>query len=127
MSYVQVTYEKKLSQTSIEIFALWVILQTVLCQKTHVRAKSLQLCPALCNPVDCSLPGFSARGIIQARKLEWVAMPSSRGFPDPEIEPASVTSPALADGFCTTGATWEAPVRRHVTVILKKEIRTPRL
>ena len=33
----------------------------------------------LCNPVDCSPPGSSAHGILQARKLQWVAMPSSRG------------------------------------------------
>ena len=32
-----------------------------------------------CEPVDCSLPGFSVHGILQARILEWVALPSSRG------------------------------------------------
>ena len=32
----------------------------------------------LCDPMDCSLPGFSVHGILQARVLEWVAMPSSR-------------------------------------------------
>ena len=34
-------------------------------------------CPTLCDPMDCSPPGFSVRGIFQARILEWVAMPSS--------------------------------------------------
>ena len=43
-----------------------------------VCAKLLQSCPTLCNPVDCSLPGSSVHGILQARILEWVAMPSSR-------------------------------------------------
>ena len=38
-----------------------------------------QSCLTLCNPMDCSLHGFSAHGILQARILEWVAMPSSRG------------------------------------------------
>ena len=38
-----------------------------------------QLCPTLCNPMDCSLPGSSVHGILQARTVEWVAMPSSRG------------------------------------------------
>ena len=42
--------------------------------------KSLQLCPTLCGPIDCSLPGSPVQGIFQARILEWVAMPSSRGF-----------------------------------------------
>ena len=36
-------------------------------------------CPAPCSPMDCSPPGSSARGIFQARILEWVAMPSSGG------------------------------------------------
>ena len=38
-----------------------------------------QSCPALCDPVDCSPPGSSVHGILQAKILEWVAMPSSRG------------------------------------------------
>ena len=33
-----------------------------------------QLCPTLCDPVDCSPPGSSAHGILQARILEWVAI-----------------------------------------------------
>ena len=43
-----------------------------------MHVKSLQLCPALCDPMDCSLPASSAHGILQARILKWVAMPSSR-------------------------------------------------
>ena len=43
-----------------------------------VCAKSLQLCLTLCNPMDCSPPGSPVHGILQARILEWVAMPSSR-------------------------------------------------
>ena len=39
----------------------------------------VQSCPTLRNPTDCSLPGSSVHGILQARILEWVAMPSSRG------------------------------------------------
>ena len=35
-------------------------------------AKSLQSCPTLCDPVDCSPPGFSVHGILQARTLKWV-------------------------------------------------------
>jgi len=37
-------------------------------------AKSLQLCPTLCDPIDGSLPGSSVPGILQARILEWVAI-----------------------------------------------------
>ena len=42
-------------------------------------AKSLQSCLTLCDPMDCSSPGSSVHGILQARILEWVAMPPSRG------------------------------------------------
>ena len=49
----------------------------------------------LCNPMDCSPPGSSVHGILQARILEWVAMPSSRGSSRPEIELTSPESLAL--------------------------------
>ena len=45
----------------------------------YVLAKLLQLCLTLCDPMDCSLPGSSVHGILQARILEPVALPSSRG------------------------------------------------
>ena len=43
-----------------------------------LRAKSLQSCPTLCDSVGCNSPGSAVHGILQARILEWVAMPSSR-------------------------------------------------
>ena len=48
-----------------------------------VHAKSPHLCLTFCNPVDCSPPGSSVHGILQARILEWVAMPFSRGSSPP--------------------------------------------
>ena len=42
-----------------------------------------QLCTTLCDSMDCSPPGSSVNGILQARVLEWFAMPSSRGSPQP--------------------------------------------
>ena len=42
-----------------------------------------QLCWTLCNPMDCSLPGFSIHGILQARVLEWVAISFSKGSSRP--------------------------------------------
>ena len=44
-----------------------------------VCAKSLQSCPILCNTMDCSPPGSSVQGILQARTLEWVAISFSKG------------------------------------------------
>ena len=43
-------------------------------------AKSLQLCPTLLNPMDCSLPGSSTHGIFQARVLEWGAIAFSEVY-----------------------------------------------
>ena len=54
-----------------------------ICIYAYVRANLLQLCPTLCNPMDCSLPGSSVHGTLQARILEWVAIPSSRGSSQP--------------------------------------------
>ena len=41
---------------------------------TATAAKSLQLCPTLCDPIDSSPPGSPVPGILQARTLEWVVM-----------------------------------------------------
>ena len=42
-----------------------------------------QLCLTLCDPTNCSLPGFSVHGILQARIQEWIAIPFSRGSSQP--------------------------------------------
>ena len=54
-------------------------------------AKSLQLCLTLCNPIDYSLPGSSVHRTLQARVLEWVAVPFSRGSPCPSDRTGSPT------------------------------------
>ena len=52
-----------------------------------------QSCLTPCDPTDCSPPGFSVRGILQIRILQWVAIPFSKAdLRDPGIEPLS---PAL--------------------------------
>ena len=78
----------------------------------YVYVKSLQSCPTLCNPTDCSLPGSSVHGILQARTVEWVAMPSSRGSSQPRDQTSISHLPALAGGFFTTNTIWEAPYSR---------------
>ena len=55
----------------------------------EVKVKVAQSCLTLCNPRDCSLPGSSVHRILQARILEWVAIPFSRGSSQPRIEPRS--------------------------------------
>ena len=76
-------------------------------------AKLLQLCPTLCNPLDCSQPVSYVHWISQAKILEWVAMPSSRG--SSWLKPLSLKSPALAGAFFTTSAIWEA----HIWIYIK--------
>ena len=46
-------------------------------------AKSLQSCPTLCDPIDGSPPGSPIPGILQAKTLEWVALPFFRGSSQP--------------------------------------------
>ena len=60
--------------------------------------KVVQSCPTLCKPVDCSLPGSSVHGILQARILEWVAIPFLRGSSQPR---AQTQVSYIADGFFT--------------------------
>ena len=61
-----------------------------------------QLCPTLCNAMDCSLPGSSVHGIFQARRLDGLPFPSPGDLPDPGIEPTSPLSPVLGSKFFTT-------------------------
>ena len=55
---------------------LWFVLRQ---ERKKVEVLVAQSCPALCDPMDCSLPGSTVLGILQARILEWVAIPFSRG------------------------------------------------
>ena len=57
----------------------------------YVHAKSLQSCSTLCDPMDYNPTGSSVHGILQARILEWVAMPAS----NPGIKPMSPAAPVL--------------------------------
>ena len=70
-------------------------------------------CVRLCNPMDCSSPGSSVHGILQARTLEWAAFPSPGDLPHPGVQCESST---LAGGFFITSATWEA-LLSHLSLI----------
>ena len=73
----------------------------------HVCAKSSQSCPTLCNPMDCSPPGFSVHETLQARILEWIAMPSSRGHSQPrDLTSVSYVS-CVGRQILYTSNTWE--------------------
>ena len=61
-----------------------------------------QSCPTFCDPVDCSPPGFSVHGILQAGILEWVAMSSSKGSSQHKDRTHVCMSPALTSRFFNT-------------------------
>ena len=65
--------------------------------------------------MDCSLPASFAHGILQARILEWVAMPSSRGSSRPRVELASLVGPALQE--------YSLPLSVFREMLIKKCIR----
>ena len=66
-----------------------------------LHAKWLQLCPTLCDSMDCSLPRSSVHGIPQARILEWATMPSSRGSSKPRDWNCCSCRSCIAGGFFT--------------------------
>ena len=70
-----------------------------------VKVLFLQSCPILCDPMNCSFPGSSVHGILQARILEWVAIPFSRGSSHPREQ---TWVPCIAGRFFTVWATREA-------------------
>ena len=87
-----------------------------------VCVKSLQLCLTLCHPMDCSPPGFSVHGILQAKILEWVATPSSRG------SPRSWDRTHVSCGSCIAGKIFaaEPPGKPMVAIIRMKIGPSPR-
>ena len=73
-----------------------------------MHAKSIQSCLTLCDPMDCSPPGSSVLGILQAGVLEWVAMPFSRGSSRPQNLTQGSYVSCIGRQFFTISATWKA-------------------
>ena len=82
-----------------------------------VHTKSLQLCPTLCDPMDCSPPGSSVHGILQARILEWAAISSSKGIFLTQGLNAILMSPALAGKFFTTSVEVHQPMPQRDSLL----------
>ena len=122
-------------QTCVIVGALWIfiewmkLIQGEMCSMEEVSLISrfqcifflkvkkvfvAQLCPILCDPINCSPPGSSVHGILQARILEWVAIPFSRG----SFRPRDQTLVShIAGRFFTIWATREVP---RVLIACKK-------
>ena len=62
-----------------------------------------------CDPKDCSQPGSSVHGILQATILEWVVIPYSRDLPNPGMEPGSPTLQADSLPLCQKGTVNSKP------------------
>ena len=74
-----------------------------------VKVLVAQLCPTLCDPVDCSPPASSVHRLLQARILEWAAVPFSRGSSRPRDQ---TQVSRIADRFFTVWVNREAPINR---------------
>ena len=79
-----------------------------------VHAQLLQSCPTLWDPRDCSPPGSSVHGFLQA--VEWLPCPPPGDLPNPGLKPVSPASPALAGRFFTT----ESPSKPSYNMISYK-------
>ena len=86
---------------------------------TCMHAKLLQLCPTLCDRMDCSPPCSSVHGILQARILEWVTKPTSRGSSQPKDQNciSSVSSIGRRAGSLPLAPPGEASQVSHITTI----------
>ena len=80
------------AQISIKGWRVWQITECYSVVTRKKESEVTQSCPTLCDPVDCSPPGSSIHGILQARILEWVAISFSRGCSRPRDR---TWSPAL--------------------------------
>ena len=72
-----------------------------------------QVVSTLCDPMDCSPPGSSVHGILQARILEGVAIPFSRGSSQPRDQTQVSNVSYTGRRFFTTSTAWEAPSARQ--------------
>ena len=99
--------------TSHAIFHLFFNTFTEYLLQPCVRVKLLQLCLALCDSMDCSLPGCSALGILQGRILGWVAMSSSKASSRPRDQIH------ISCGYCTAGRFFTAEPPGKPSTILE--------
>ena len=79
-----------------------------------MQTKLLQFCPALYDPMDCSLSGSSVMEFSRQEYWSGLPFPPPGDLPDPGIEPMCLMSPVLAGGFFTTSTIWEAYLHQYI-------------
>ena len=80
----------------------------------HAHLLVTQSCPTICDRMDCSPPGFSVLGILQARILEWIAIPFSRGSSWPRDRNQAS---CIKGRFFTAQATREVPFALWISIL----------
>ena len=95
--FLNITYIRNLSNTCSLTWIKYLLHVCVLSHFSHILLFATRW-----NP-----PGSSVHGILQARILQWGALPFSKGSLQPGFEPMSLMSPALAGGFFMPSFTWE--------------------
>ena len=81
-----------------------------------MKVLAAQSCLTLCDIMDWSPLGSSVHGILQARILEWAAIPFSRGSSWPRDQTCVSSVSCLADGFFTISTTWEAHALTNISL-----------
>ena len=107
----------KYEYSILNFFYIYYSLKYYYYENESVKVLVAQPCPSVCNPMDCSPPGYCVHGIFQVRVLKWVAIPFSKGSSQPRDQTWV---------FCTAGrffsiwATREAPTIIITTLKKKK-------
>ena len=90
---------------------------------TLLKVLVAQSCLILCDPMYCSLPVTSVHRILKARILEWIAMPSSSGLPDPGIKPESLA--LQKDPYCLHHQEAHALLGKHIFAQVMNRLEKP--
>ena len=90
-------------------------------EEPAAAAKSLQLCPTLCDPMDLACQATLSMGFSRQEYWSGLPCPPPGDLSDPGIELAFLVSPALADRFFTTSATWEVR-RMNLKSVIQNEV-----
>ena len=122
--------ELRVGRAGCQVIGRFSIARTQLLQSLHCSRVSwmgagtmclvTQLCPTLCDPMDCSPPGSSVHGILQARILEWVAISFSRGSSPPRDQTQVSCVSCIEGGFFTT-----EPLGKQQSIKQEKKKKAP--
>ena len=126
VSFSMISSFKKHCTTKLPLlFCMWTcphfqLCISYLCEVNWSKVKVAQSCLTLCDLMDCSLPGSSVHGILQARIPKWLAVPFYRGSSQPRYR---IQVSNIAGGFFTIWATREASSSHQVAKVLEFQLQ----